>query len=144
MKNLMVQLWSLIEALDRKTGMDWLPNTDDLEAILEQDKELTTFFSETETEVLGDPAEPVVCLWWSNGQNKVLIGLNNQWLHLWSSDRPFTEASRKVLRKWDKLDFISVISGQDAHDRQFSEELYIYKDGEHKISPPIGAWHKTV
>ncbi|MBQ3409825.1 hypothetical protein IJG66_00495 [Candidatus Saccharibacteria bacterium] len=151
MKSLMTELWEFITALDLQTHMDWIPNTDDLEAVLEQDRELITTYGKAEADLLADVSGLALCIYWSNGQNSLLVGLNGQWIHLFSLDGAFTENKRKALRGWERLEFISSISGATLQDRTYAEELYEFLTPDEaaqknqKATPPsIGAWHKDL
>lgn len=157
MKSLMTELWEFITALDLQTHMDWIPNTDDLEAVLEQDRELITAYGEAEADLLADVSGLVLCIYWDDGHDSLLVGLNGQWIHLFSLDSAFTENKRKLLRKWERLEFISSISGENLQNHTYAEELYEFltpneaaqKNQTPSVTqqatpPSIGAWHKDL
>lgn len=113
MLSLMTTLWSFIEELDKQSGMDWLPNTDNLQSLLDLNAKEIKVYSELEQTLVGKNTNPIINFVHDQDHHvKVFFGLNNIWIELWLMDNELTVEKETEIQNWEKLSHIVDCNGE--------------------------------
>ena len=122
MLGLMTTLWSFVEELDKQSKMDWIPNTDDLQALLDLNTKEIKKYSELEDKLIGKNINPIISFRHElDHKIKVRFGVNHMWIELWPLDSELSLTEEIELQNWEKFSHIVDCNGEKA-----TESFYEY------------------